>query len=133
LAGVDERLQCIVVGIAGGSIADITALSGQKNIKDHIKELAIMGATPELVHTELSEKVFTDPIRLAPHADARNVLLFIAMFDRVIPRKCCDQLRESYGKPEVVYLPSGHYGSFLFLPYTVCKSLDFFEEKFEIK
>lgn len=133
LAGVDERLKCVVIGIAGGSIADITALSGQKNIKDHIKELAIMGATPELVHTELSEKVFTDPIRLAPHADARNVLMFIAMFDRVIPRKCCDRLWESCGKPEVVYLPSGHYGSFLFLPYAVCKSLDFFEEKFEIK
>ena len=92
-----------------------------------------MGATPELIHTELSEKVVTDTLRLAPYADARDVLMFIAMFDRVVPRDCCDRLWESCGKPEVVYLPSGHYGSFLFLPYAICKSLDFFEEKFDMK
>ncbi|MFC1635946.1 alpha/beta hydrolase family protein [Planctomycetota bacterium] len=133
LAGVDERLKCIVIGLAGGSIADITVLSGKTQIKDHMKELAMMGGTPELVHAELSDKVVTDPIKLAPHTDARDVLMFIGMFDRVVPRKCCDQLWESYGKPEVVYLPTGHYGSFLFLPYAVAKSLDFFEEKFEIQ
>lgn len=132
LAGVDERLKCTVIGLAGGSIADITVLSGEREIKDHMKELVAMGATPELVHAELSDKVVTDPIRLAPYADAREVLMFIAMFDRVVPRTCCDRLWESCGKPEVIYLPSGHYGSFLFLPYAVCKSLDFFEEKFDI-
>jgi len=133
LAGVDERLKCIAIGLAGGSIADITVHSGEKEIKDQVKNLIAMGATTELIYTELSEKVVTDPIRLAPYADARDVLMFIAMFDRVVPRECCDRLWESCGKPEVVYLPSGHYGSFLFLPYAVCKSLDFFEEKFDLK
>lgn len=132
LSGVDERLKCTVIGLAGGSIADITVHSEEKEIKEHMKELAMMGGTPELVHAELSDKVVTDPIKLAPHIDARNVLMFIAMFDRVVPRTCCDQLWKSCGKPEVVYLPAGHYGSFLFLPYAVCKSLDFFEEKFGI-
>ena len=133
LSGVDERLKCIVIGLAGGSIADITVHSGEKEIKDQMKVLIAKGATPAQVHTELSKKVITDPIRLAPYADARDVLMFIAMFDRVVPRKCGDRLWESCGKPEVVYLPSGHYGSFLFLPYAVAKSLDFFEEKFNIK
>lgn len=132
LSGVDERLKCIVIGLAGGSIADIAVHTGKTAIKDHMKYLIGMGATPELVHTELSEKVRTDPVRLAPYADARDVLMFIAMFDRVVPRACCDRLWESCGKPEVVYLPTGHYGSFLFLPYAVPKSLDFFKEKFDI-
>lgn len=129
LAGVDERIKCVAIGLAGGSIADITLQSGEKEIKDQVKTLIEMGATTEMIYTELSEKVVTDPLRLAPYADARDVLMFIAMFDRVVPRDCCDRLWESCGKPEVVYLPSGHYGSFLFLPYAVCKSLDFFEEK----
>lgn len=133
LSGVDERLKCIVIGLAGGSIADITVHSGEKEIQDQMKVLIAKGATPAQVHAELSKKVITDPIRLAPYADARDVLMFIAMFDRVVPRKCGDRLWESCGKPEVVYLPSGHYGSFLFLPYAVAKSLDFFEEKFNIK
>lgn len=133
LSGVDERLKCTVVGLAGGSIADIAVLSGEKEIRDYMKELATVGASSEMVHAELSEKIVTDPLRLAPYADARDVLMFIAMFDRVVPRKCCDRLWESYGRPEVIYLPSGHYGSFLCLPYAVSKSLDFFEEKFEIK
>lgn len=133
LSGVDERLKCIVIGLAGGSIADIAILSGEADIRNRMKELVTMGADSEMVHAELSEKVVTDPLRLAPHADARDVLMFIAMFDRIVPRKCCDQLWKSYGKPEVIYLPSGHYSSFVFLPYAVGKSLDFFEEKFDIK
>ncbi|OHB73064.1 MAG: hypothetical protein A2Z25_06825 [Planctomycetes bacterium RBG_16_55_9] len=132
LAGVDGRLKCTVIGLAGGSIADITVQSDMSEIRDHIKELITMGATSELVHAELSEKVVTDPLRLAPYADARDVLMFIARFDRVVPRKCCDRLRESCGKPEGIYLPAGHYSSFLFLPYAVCKSLEFFEEKFDL-
>jgi dienelactone hydrolase len=133
LSGVDERLKCTVIGLAGGSIADIAVLSGERDIRNRMKELVTMGADSEMVHAELSDKVVTDPLRLAPHADARDILMFIAMFDRVVPRECCDRLWESCGKPEVIYLPSGHYTSFLYLPYAVCKSLDFFEEKFEIR
>ena len=133
LSGVDERLKCTVIGLAGGSIADITVRSGMGEIREQMKELAAMGASRDLVHAELSEKVITDPLRLAPCADARRVLMFIAMFDRVVPRTCCDRLWESWGRPEVIYLPSGHYGSFLYLPYALCKSLDFFEEKFDIQ
>jgi outer membrane lipoprotein SlyB len=132
LSGVDERLKCTVIGLAGGSIADITVQSDMSEIRDHVKALATMGAGTELVHAELSEKVVTDPLRLAPYADAREVLMFIAMFDRVVPRTCCDRLWESCGRPEVIYLPAGHYSSFLYLPYAVCKSLDFFQEKFDI-
>ena len=129
LAGVDERVRCVAIGLAGGSIADITLQSGEKEIKDQVKNLIEMGATTDLIYTEMSEKIVTDPLRLAPYTDARDVLMFIAMFDRVVPRDCCDRLWESCGKPEVVYLPAGHYGSFLFLPYAVCKTYDFFEEK----
>lgn len=133
LAGVDERLKCTVIGLAGGSIADINLLTDKKEIREYMEELIEMGISSEIIYAELSDKVITDPLRLAQYADARDVLMFTAMFDRVVPRKCCDQLWKAMGKPEVVYLLSGHYGSFLYLPYAERKSLSFFKEKFEIR
>jgi len=133
IAGVDERLKCTVMGLAGGSIADINILSDKKEIRQYKEELIEMGISSEIIYAELSDKVITDPLRLAQYTDARNVLMFTAMFDRVIPRKCCDQLRKAMGKPETVYFLSGHYSSFLYLPYAERKSLSFFKEKFEIR
>ncbi|MHC4324196.1 MAG: alpha/beta hydrolase family protein [Planctomycetota bacterium] len=133
IAGVDERLKCTVIGLAGGSIADINLLSDKKEIREYKEELIEMGISSEIIHTELSDKVITDPLKLAQYTDAGGVLMFTAMFDRVIPRKCSDQLWQAMGKPEVVYLLSGHYSSFLYLPYAERKSLSFFKDKFEIR
>jgi len=133
VSGVDERLKCCVFGLAGGSIADITLSSGEKELKDSVKKFIKDGASTEDIHAELSEKVATDPLKLAGYIDAGNVLMYIASFDRVVPRKCGDKLREAIGKPEVIYLPSGHYTSFLLLPYAEMKSLSFFRKKFELK
>ena len=133
VAGVDERLKCTVIGLAGGSIADINLLTDKKEIREYKEKLIEMGISSELIYSELSDKVLTDPLRLAQYTDAREVLMFTAMFDRIVPRKCCDQLWKAMGKPEVVYLLSGHYSSFLYLPYAELKSLSFFKEKFENK
>ncbi|KPL13167.1 hypothetical protein AMJ85_00065 [candidate division BRC1 bacterium SM23_51] len=132
IVGVDERLKCCVMGLAGGSIADITLLSEEKKIKDYIRGLIDMGIGPETIHTELSKKIKTDPLKLAKHIDARNALMFIAMFDRVVPKKCGDRLWKAIGKPEVVYLLSGHYTSILYLPCAQMKCLKFFQEKFDV-
>jgi dienelactone hydrolase len=133
LAGVDERLKCCVFGLAGGSIADITVSSGEKEIKESVKRFVKDDVTAEDIHTELSDKIMTDPLKLAEYIDARNVLMFIASFDRVVPRKCGDKLWEAIGRPEVIYLFSGHYTSFLYLPYAEATSLSFFREKFDLK
>jgi len=85
------------------------------------------------VHAELSEKIKTDPLNLAGYIDARDVLMYIAAFDQVVPRKCGDELWRAIGKPEVVYFFSGHYGAILYLPYAQWKSLDFFMKKFNMK
>ncbi len=133
LAGVDERLKCCVFGLAGGSIADITVSSGEKEIRESVKKFLKDDVTTEDIHTELSNKIVTDPLKLADYIDARNVLMYIASFDRVVPRKCGDKLHEAMGKPEVIYLFSGHYTSFLYLPYAEATSLKFFKKKLDLK
>ena len=133
VSGVDERFKCSILGLAGGSIADIALLSREKDLKDYIKEFMERGISSETIHAELSDKVTTDPLKLAEYIDARNVLMYIAAFDRVVPRKCGDKLWEAIGKPEVIYLFSGHYSSFLYLPYAEMKSLSFFKKKFDLR
>jgi hypothetical protein len=133
VSGVDGRLKCTVIGLAGGSMADIALLSKEKSLKDYMKGLTEMGISPEAVRIELSDKVVTDPLQVAEHVDARDVLMYIAMFDRVIPRECGDKLWEATGKPEVVYLFSGHFTSLLYLPYAERSSLNFFKRRFEIR
>lgn len=133
LAAVDERLKCCSLGLAGGSLADITVSSGEKAIKESVKKFVKDDVTYEDIHKELTEKIKTDPLKLAPYIDARGALMYIASFDRVVPRKCGDKLREAMGKPETIYLFAGHYTSFLFLPYAEATSLNFFKKKFDLK
>ena len=133
ISGVDERIKCSVIGLAGGSIADITILSGKKEMRDYIRELMEIGVDSETIHLELSDKVVTDPLELGGYIDARDVLMYIASFDNVVPRQCCEKLRKTIGNPETVYFFTGHYGSFLYLPYAEMKSLSFFKQRFGMK
>jgi hypothetical protein len=132
VSGVDERIKCSVIGLAGGSMADIAFLSELKEVKRYIKGLEDRGISPETIRTEVTDKILTDPLKLAEYSDARETLMYVAMFDRVIHRKCGDKLWEATGKPEAVYIFSGHFTSLLFLPYAERDSLNFFRKKFEI-
>jgi hypothetical protein len=133
VSAVDERLKCSVVGLAGGSMADIAFLSDLKEVKSYIKGLVDRGISPEIIRSEMSDKIRTDPLKLAEYIDARKTLMYIAMFDRVIHRKCGDKLWEAVGKPEAVYIFSCHFTSLLFLPYAEHNSLNFFKKKFGIR
>ena len=130
VSAVDNRIKCTVIGLAGGSMADIALESKDKAVRDYISGWVEMGVSQEALRIEMSEKLVTDPVAMAEYVDARNVLMYIAAFDRIVPRKCGDNLRNSMGKPEVVYLFSGHFTSLLYLPYVERNSLSFFKRKF---
>ncbi len=133
VAGVDERLKCTVIALAGGSMADIALSSELPDLRDYMKELTEMGVSSDVVRAELSDKVMTDPLVLAPHMNAKDVLMYIAAFDRAVPTRCGKRLWRAIGKPEVVYLFSGHFTSLLYLPYAERASLSFFKKKFQIR
>ncbi|UCG59464.1 MAG: prolyl oligopeptidase family serine peptidase [Phycisphaerales bacterium] len=130
ISAVDERIKYCVMGLAGGSIADIAVSSRERAIRDSIKAVVAEGISLEDAHAEMSEKIRTDPIKLAEYIDARNALMFIAAFDRVVPRQTGEKLWKAVGKPEVIRLFSGHYTSFLYLPCAQAESLKFFRRKF---
>ena len=129
-AAVEPRLRAHVVALAGGGIPEILASSpdrllarprAQYLIRNHM-DLATLEA-------RLRQEVRTDPIRLAPYVDARQLLLFVAVFDRTIGRANALRLRHALGSPRTVFLPFGHYSAYLALPYLKRESLRFFRER----
>jgi dienelactone hydrolase len=132
LAAVDRRIQCAVVGLAGGSIADIALNSREKRLRNYIDQLQAMGVPSDMIHTELQGKVQTDPLRLAPYLDAGRTLLFLAAFDQVVPAWTGKQLRRALGRPQTIYLLAGHYTSYLYLPYAQWEALRFVKKKLDM-
>lgn len=131
VSGADERIKCTVVGLAGGSMADIFLTSKEKKVRDYMSQWVEMGVSPEALRIELQDKLATDPLKLAEYVDARNTLMYIAAFDRIVPKECGKNLWRATGKPEVVYLFAGHFTSLLYLPYAERNSLAFFKRKFK--
>jgi len=133
-AGVEPRLKCHVFALAGGSLADIVCYSKMREIRKWRKRIRKKEdiSLPQL-HQKLSQKIRSDPLTLGEYVDATKTLTFIAVFDRVIPGKYAKNLWQALGKPEVIYLPFGHFASMLTLPYTRVKSLQFFQKCFGVK
>ncbi|MBI3010947.1 MAG: prolyl oligopeptidase family serine peptidase [Candidatus Omnitrophica bacterium] len=127
-AAVEPRLRTHVVGLAGGSIADILLMSKDslltKPLNRYLERQQLDRAALERL---LEEQVKTDPIRLAPYVDSRQLFLFIALADRTIGRANALRLWRALGRPQVVFLPTGHYTSYFFLPYVKRVSLRFFQ------
>ena len=60
---------------------------------------------------------------------AGALLLFLAQFDRTIGRANSIRLRRALGHPTTVFLPTGHYTSYLLLPYIQYESVRFFKKR----
>jgi hypothetical protein len=133
VAAADPRIKCAVLGLAGGSMADIAMHSTEPRLKDYVDEIQAMGISGESVYCELNEKIRTDPLRLGPYIDARTTMMFIAGFDRVVPTWAGKQLRDAIGRPKTIWLCAGHYTSFLYLPYAIVESLNFVKKNFDMK
>jgi dienelactone hydrolase len=133
VSAVDPRIKCSVIGLAGGSMADIALSSKLHAVRKYIKGLGERGANSDIIRAELTDKVRTDPLALAPYLDAKDVLMVIAGLDHVIPTQCGNRLWKAMGKPEVFYLLCGHFTSLLYLPWAEGESLSFFKKNFHVK
>jgi dienelactone hydrolase len=129
-AAVEPRLRVHVVALAGGSIPDIIATSKDKLLaKPLAKYLAYNHLTQPELAGQLRALVRTDPMRLAPYVDSRRMLMFIARFDHTVGYRHALNLWQALGRPDVVFMPTGHYTSLLYLPILKYQSLRFFRSR----
>ena len=127
---VDTRIDAAVLMLAGGNLPLILTHSREKRIiekrRDYMEKnnLDING-----FHERMKQSISLDPLAAAPYMDPGQILLMLALFDRVIPFETGQALRQKMGKPETAYLFSGHYTSVLYLPWARQVSLKFFKSK----
>lgn len=126
-AAVEPRLRAHVAALPGGSIADILRTTHDTLLtKPRHRYLERNRLDLDAMHRLLSEAIVTDPIRLAPYVDRQRLLLFVALADRTIGTGNSLRLWRALERPQVVFLPFGHYTSYLTLPYLKARSLRFF-------
>ena len=129
-AAVEPRLRAHVVALAGGSVPDILVASPDRLLaKPRAQYLARNRLDLATLEARLRQEVRTDPLRLAPHVDAEDLFMVIAVFDRTIGRENALRLWRALGRPRVTFLPLGHYTAYLALPYLKSASLRFFRAR----
>ena len=129
-AAVEPRLRAHVVALAGGGIPDVLVTSKDRLLtKPLARYLARNHMDLKTLEGLLRQEVKTDPIRLAPYVAPEHLFMFIAVADRTIGRANALRLWRAVGRPDVVFLPCGHYTAYFFLPYVKYASLRFFQKE----
>ncbi|PIQ84188.1 MAG: hypothetical protein COV75_03600 [Candidatus Omnitrophica bacterium CG11_big_fil_rev_8_21_14_0_20_63_9] len=126
-SAVEPRFRAHVVALAGGSIPDILMTSRDSLLtKPRKRYLERNGMDLATMDRLLREHIKTDPIALAPYADTRRMLMFVALADRTIGARNGLRLWRELGKPKTTFMFLGHYTAYFSLPYLKYESLRFF-------
>jgi dienelactone hydrolase len=126
VAAVDYRIKAAALVLAGGDLAGIIRDSAQDSLSRLRK--AVM-ADHDLTAAGFYDAASAaledvDPLTYAPLVSPRTILMINARFDHVIRRPYAEALWRGLGRPELVWLPSGHYTAGLFTAYARHKIFD---------
>jgi len=86
------------------------------------------GLTPAGAEATLTELLRSEPLRVAGAIDPRRSLAVIALWDRVIGWRNSLDIWRALGRPQTIWLPTGHYTSLFALPYIKLRVLWFFQD-----
>jgi len=131
LAPADARVRAAVVGLAGGDIPYILRHSAEPGIRRRRERiLKEYNLKPDELEERFRTGFLCDPDAFGPYVSRDKVLLVLACCDRVVPIRKGRELREKMGRPETIFLLSGHYSALLCLPYLRHASFSFLHERF---
>ncbi len=129
LAGLDQRIEAAIAGLAGGDLPFILSHSTEKTIVRQRKAfMGEHGMTVEQFEDALRQNITMDPCLVAEHVDPKRTMLVLGMCDKVVPFHKGWELRRKMGRPETVLLPTGHYSAVLCIPYVERVCLNFLRD-----
>jgi pimeloyl-ACP methyl ester carboxylesterase len=131
LTALDNRVDALVAAMAGGDLASLAMNTNYRPVMRTVDDmLESTGTTRASLEAQLDERIRTDPLTLAPYVDAGRVLMILARTDVIVPFSNQEELRESMGAPESLYLPTGHRTSIVFFPKVRATAYEFFARRF---
>lgn len=127
---VDDRIDAAVLALAGADLPFIFSYSSEKGIiEKRDRAMKRDGLTVEEFHQVMDAYFRYDPMTYAPYMDARDILMILPIFDRVLPHSTAKAYRTALGGPEAIYIPTGHYGSILYLPVIESAAVKFLKKR----
>lgn len=119
-AGIDGHFSRVVPILAGGDLAAMTFHAPEtRRARQRLLDKGIDQQKLE----ELMAPV--EPLNFASRIDARRCLMINAIRDEVIPKECTMALWCAIGKPQILWVPSGHYSAAWFMPTIKQTAIDF--------
>ncbi len=129
-AASDSRIRAHVFALAGGDLPEIFITSRDPLMKSYLKAaLESSGLDTSSLKEKLCGIFKLDPLKECHSIGKQNVLLFLALFDRIVQTRLGLALRNTLGKPETVFIPLGHYFSILAVPLLKHRALKFFKNR----
>jgi dienelactone hydrolase len=120
-AASEPRLQRVCLVLAGGNMQQIILQSDEtRKIRDVWAQRQF---NPEQVLGQLRE---IDPLTYAANLKSRELLMFNARHDTVIPRECTEALWKAMGEPEIHWWNANHYSAIWYLPPALLQMSQFF-------
>ena len=130
LVGAEPRLHSVVIALAGGDLGGIIEVSEEgRLIKYREEQKKRIGLDPAQLKERIRKLLISDPLRMAPYADPRQVLLLTTRFDPIVPPAFQEKLWEAFGRPRRYDIPTGHYTGVLYLPYITNRIVDWYRQR----
>lgn len=131
LAALDDRIDAVVAAMAGGDLPYLMTHTSYRSIARQVhRALQETGMSRSGMRQRLDELISTDPLALAPYVDAEDVMLVMTRTDMIVPFETQQALRARLGRPETLYLPTGHRTSVIYFPLLRSSAYDFFARQF---
>ncbi len=128
LAALDARVGAVAPALVAGDLPYVLVNSTERRIVEAVEGAR---ATLDMDDAELSEylrdNIETDTLSVAPHLDARKVLMVLAKFDDAVPYEKQLELRDVIGRPQAISLPTGHIQTAVYLFYVRSQVRKFFD------
>jgi len=129
LAAIEPRIKAHILAMPAGDLPDVIMECPDGGVRKLVKHVEKMGWSREKIYYSLQNTIITDPIRFAPFVNKNKIMMFAALFDRIVGTSRTFKLWNEMGRPKLKTIPLGHYGGLLVYPYLRWSSLQFFRSR----
>lgn len=122
-AEMEPRFKKVAIILGGGGVVDAFYDHPQG---DSIRKLwESMGGTKEKLKQMIA---IADPLTRAENLKDREVIMFAAKNDEIVPPTMCNRMWEAIGKPKIIWYEAGHYTAILFITNALQNTIDHFKK-----